>query len=74
MLECKTFLLGDEMNFDKSRIDEIRELEEQYRNTGDNLKKLRKVKQDVKIFTQCAKFMDNEYIYHTDGLIFTQQI
>ena len=70
-VECKTFLLGDELNFNPEKIEEVKALEEEYRNTGANLKKLRKAKQDVKIFTQCAKILDNEYIYETDGLIFT---
>ena len=54
MIECKT-LMGDEMNFEQSKIEEVRVLEEEYRNTGENLKKLRKLKQDVKIFTQMCK-------------------
>ena len=75
MMEIKTFLLGDELDFNPEKIDQIRVLEDNYRNTGEGLKELMKMKKDVKIFTQSNKIIEKikegSYIYKTDGLIFT---
>uniref|UniRef100_A0A6C0JC56 mRNA (guanine-N(7))-methyltransferase n=1 Tax=viral metagenome TaxID=1070528 RepID=A0A6C0JC56_9ZZZZ len=75
ILEPKTFLLGDELDFDESKVELVRKLEETYRTNGSGLKELRKTKKDIKIFTQTKKIMDkiseSSYIYKTDGLIFT---
>ena len=75
MLELKNFLMGDELDFSIEKIDTIRKLEDIYRNTGEGIKELRKMKKDVKIFIQSNKIIEKikegSYIYNTDGLIFT---
>ena len=71
----KKFFFGDIHNYDNETNKEIEILQSKLRKGEGNKMELenaiKNIKYDSKIFNECKKVYNKDYIYHIDGLIFT---
>lgn len=71
----KKFFFGDIHNFDNKINLQLEDLQKGIDNGDEDSEELKRniksFKYDTKIFNECKKVYNKEYIYHIDGLIFT---